>query len=59
MVKNKWAVKSVDSNKKAVKICEKTTFKRESKIEVKIEVGIEIEKLPENSRSKTRYALKN
>ena len=58
MVKNKWAVKSVDSNEKAVKICEKTTFIRESEIEVK-KTGKEIEKLPENSRSKTRYALKN
>ena len=27
-------------------------------IEVKVEIGIEIEILPENSRSKTRYALK-
>ena len=50
----------MDSNKKAVKICEKTTFIRESEIEVKkIEKEIEIEILPENSRSKTRYALKN
>ena len=50
----------MDSNKKAVKICEKTTFIRESEIEVKkIGKEIEIEILPENSRSKTRYALKN
>ena len=48
----------MDSNKKAVKICEKTTFIRESEIEVK-KIGKEIEILPENSRSKTRYALKN